>query len=135
MDLPALATCSFTGYTRDMGTPVRIALGAPRFIKLPNPAYYPDGRSKWLYVSELAPGREYLKAGPGEFVRHYTEHLHRNAAQILAKLRAIPSPENKLVLLCFEKHIARSSDCHRRVFAEWAAEHWGIEVPELGGGR
>jgi hypothetical protein len=132
--LPRLVTCSYTGYRRDMGTAVRISLGAPRWISLPNPAY--SRYSRWPYLAELAPTREYLKSPYDVYKPQYLAQLDRLSADIDRKLGWIEAEHGALVLLCFEKRPDNITEwCHRRLFAEWYQERTGIIVPEVGAGR
>jgi len=77
-EVPRLVTASFTGYRRDMGTPVRISRGAPRFIHLPDPRYTMN--EHWPFVSELAPGYSYMKTAAPTYARYYLKQLEENAA-------------------------------------------------------
>ena len=124
-DIPQLATCSWAAYEPDMGTAVRISLGAPRGRK-------PPGRRQWIYVAELAPRRSYFHAADAEFDRQYLAQLDRFADLIAQKLSWLKDQEDEpLVLLCFERKIRGPQDCHRRLFADWWSELTGQEVPEL----
>jgi Protein of unknown function, DUF488 len=130
-DLPRLATCSYRDYRRDMGTAVRITLGVPRWISLPDPRY--SKYAKWPYLKELAPDRAWFDAPGDEFDRHYLAKLERYAADIERKLTWIEPEHGRLCVLCFERNVKGPHDCHRRIFAEWGQERWGVEIPELGG--
>jgi hypothetical protein len=87
---PQLVTCSWSAYRREMGAYVRISLGVPR-VKLPDPRY--TERRHYVYVSELAPRREYFHAPADEFARRYVDQLRLYADDIDRKLAAIP-PEH-----------------------------------------
>ena len=131
--IPQLATCSYGEYRRDMGTAVRITLGVPRWISLPDPRY--SRYAKWPYIAELAPRRDYFKAPEAVFDAKYLGQLERLAADIERKLTWIEPEHGRLVLLCFERNVQGPHDCHRRLFADWWTARTGEDVPELGGRR
>jgi hypothetical protein len=131
--IPQIKTCSYTGYRRDFGTAIRITLGIPRFIHLPDPRY--SAYSRWPYIEELAPRREYFSAPEAEFDARYLDQLSRSAADIFRKLSWFAAEgmaeHGSIVLLCFEKRINGPHDCHRRLAANWLSERLGIEIPEM----
>lgn len=124
---PRLVTCSWSAYRREFGTAVRISLGVPR-LKLPDPRY--TERQHYVYVSELAPRREYFHAPADEFDRLYVDQLRRYAEDIDRKLAAIPPEHGAICLLCWERKIT-GPECHRRLASRWLAKRYGVEVPEL----
>ena len=127
MDRPQLVTCSWNAYERTMGTAVRISLGVPR-VKLPDPRY--TERQHYVYVSELAPRRDYFHAPAHEFDRLYVDQLRRYGEDIDRKLAAIPPEHGAICLLCWERKIT-GPECHRRLAARWLAERYDVEVPEF----
>lgn len=132
--LPKLATCSYTAFRRDMGSPVRASLGAPRYIRLPDPRY--GSFTVWPYLSEITPKGHYLKAPKEEYRAYYFAQLDEYEPAIREKLTWFRTPPGgTLVILCYEKKPVTdpvNDWCHRRFFAEWAERKWGTEVPELG---
>ena len=128
-DLPGLATCSYAAYQRPMGAIVRITLGVPRGVKLPDPRY--GDFTRWPSITELAPKRDYFYAEDAEFDRRLLGQLDEAADVIDVKLRTIHPGASRLVLCCFERRVASSADCHRRNVAAWLERQYGREVPEL----
>lgn len=126
MDLPAIATCSWTAYRREYGTAVRISLGVPR-IKLPDPRY--TDRAHYIYVAELAPRRAYWDAP--DFDERYLAQVAQFADAIDAKLSAIEPENGALCLLCWEKQVIGPEQCHRRLAAAFLSERYGVEIPEM----
>jgi hypothetical protein len=138
-DVPALATCSYRRYRRDMGTAVRITRGVLRGVSLPDPAY--TDRPHWPAVRALFPGDAYFHKGltGAEFRDRYVADLNDRAREIedglmAAAVRLDPAPAaQRLVLLCFEVDVTTDPlVCHRRMFASWWAQRTGRDVPELG---
>jgi hypothetical protein len=124
---PQLVTCSWSAYRREMGAYVRISLGVPR-VKLPDPRY--TERRHYVYVSELAPRREYFHAPADEFARRYVDQLRLYADDIDRKLAAIPPEHGAICLLCWERRIT-GPECHRRLAARFLADRYGVEVAEM----
>ena len=112
-----------------MGLLVRITLGPPRFIHLPDEQW--SSYNQLPYLAELAPRADYFRADDAEFDRRYVAQLGEHADQIAAKLAELPAENDAIVLACFEQRVASGADCHRRVFAEWARERWGVEIEEM----
>jgi Protein of unknown function, DUF488 len=118
----SLATSSYHAYRPEMGQPVRISLGVPRF-KLswelpPNPLW------------ELTPRGRYFHAEPAEFAREYRAQLDRYGTARLHEIFTALATGDRLLLLCFERS---GADCHRRLFSQWWLEHTGEIIPEVGG--
>jgi len=133
---PPLATCSYFEYKRAMGSAVRITLGAPRGISLPDPRW--TELSRWPSATILAPGRDYFRKGlpSDQFRDRYLADLEQRGVEAIAvALRAVPDDgSGQLVLLCFENAAEIAVDpwrCHRRIFAEWWETKTGQRVPEL----
>jgi hypothetical protein len=129
LTLPKLVTCSYRAYRRPMGLLVRITLYPPRFVPTPDPRW--SDYDRLPYLVELAPKRSYFYAEPAEFDRKYVDQLNEHADQIAAKLAALPAEAEALCLSCFEQRVASGADCHRRIFAVWARERWGVEIEEM----
>jgi hypothetical protein len=128
-DLPALVTCSYAAFRREMGSIVRITLGVPRGVRLPDARY--GEFTRWPSISELAPQRAYFHAEPDEFDRRYLEQVTAAADTIDVKLRTIEPGAARLVLACFERRVTGPADCHRRLASRWLAERYDVEIPEL----
>lgn len=104
--------------------PVRISLGAPKFI---------DGADIWPFVRELSPagvfGRDLDR---DEFEIAYSARLNRISAEaVAARLAEIADdyPGQVLALLCF-CDLSRGF-CHRRMAADWLRDRLGWDVPEI----
>jgi hypothetical protein len=115
-----LYTCSFADYRREMGKPVRISLGRPK---------YKTQVDVDVNVWELTPHPSYFRASPEEFDRRYTAQLDRVGVVELWKQLRVLDDGRPLVLLCFERN---GDDCHRRRFADWWLEQTGEIVSEIG---
>jgi hypothetical protein len=135
-DAPPLATCSYSGFDRKMGTAVSITRHAPRWIKLPDPRW--TDQPHWPSVRILTPGAEYFHRGlpADEFAKCYLADLNlRGPERVAEALRAVPCDDTgQLVLLCFESAAEIAANpwaCHRRIFAAWWTGLTGRDVPEL----
>lgn len=126
---PQIVTSSYKAYRREFGTAVRITLGVPRWIRLPDARY--TERDRWPYVAELAPRRDYFRAEAAEFDRRLLDQMHRLADDIDAKLSAIPPENGAICLLCFEGQVTGPESCHRRLVAGFLAERYGMAIPEM----
>jgi hypothetical protein len=129
MDLQVV-TCSYSEYRPDMGQPVRISLGAPRWWKEPIPS--------WSALWSLTPRRDYLYASDEVYIEKYTAQLERHGVpEIVGDFERIAERAQKdtLVLMCFEK-LAKPDGgwCHRTLFAVWWLQKTGELLQELGGG-
>lgn len=121
-----LATCSFKRFTEDMGLPVRISLGYPRWsLKYELKAA----------MRELMPRREYLRVdSDAEFNERYTAQLDWYGTKALAqKMDGLRDgwKADRLVLMCFEEDRV---DCHRGTFADWWRDKTDVQIPEFGDG-
>lgn len=134
-DKPLLvATCSWTGFQRRMGIPVRISRSAPRWITLPN-TRYTDFRH-WPYIVELTPGKAYFnERDDAIWEEKYLAQLNENAVVIRQKITWVNDAGGTAVLCCFEKKLATPQTCHRTMAARWLKTRFGCDVPELGHGR
>jgi len=124
-----IVTCSYRAYRREFGTAVRITLGVPRWIRLPNPAY--TERESWLSVPQLAPRRDYFRAADDVFNTRYLDQLERLADEVDQALDAIPPEHGAICLCCFEQQVTGPGMCHRRLASAWLAERYCIEIPEM----
>lgn len=116
----AVADFDLTGL-RPGFTPVRISLGAPRFL--------PDSRA-WPAIDELMPRGLLGIEDEGEFATAYRSRLDRiGSARIESRFRSIISdyPDQPLALLCFEDVSVPRNYCHRTLFADW----WSRETGEF----
>lgn len=119
-----LATCSYTAFTEDMGTPVRTSVDAPWW-----PLKYDlEHKCPLVYPGELR-----RIGDPDEFTPLYRAVLDEHAGEIAEELAAIAGTTGKRpVLLCFENLWKGDGTwCHRRTLAEWLEERTGLVVPEL----
>lgn len=94
--MTGLATCSYREYRHDMGVPVRISLGRPRWWTTPIP--------ESAFVSQITPRGWYLRSPECDYLAAYTEQLTRYGVdRIEARFSAISVEFGEpLVLLCFE---------------------------------
>ncbi|KPI15704.1 hypothetical protein OK074_2149 [Actinobacteria bacterium OK074] len=121
-----LFTYRYQGFEPSMGVPVRITLGAPRWV-LP---YVLEHQ-----VREAAPSREYFGVARPTYEAAYLAQLDRCGVEFFAsRFREIAAAgrDLRLVLLCFEDLSEPGQWCHRRMFAEWWQEETGARVRELG---
>lgn len=126
-----LATCAFPQFSPDMGIPVRITVGNPRFklgyelrhkIKEAAPdAYTLKWDDKPRFRLHLI--RKFNKTGVDEFRRMFAD---------IAAAEDTTLDETTVVLLCFEDLGKPGLWCHRTMFAEWWTGETGELVPELG---
>lgn len=128
-ELPDIVTCSYAAYRRPMGAIVRITLGVPRGVRLPDPRF--GEFTRWPSIPELAPKRDYFHADDAEFNRRLLHQLDCEAETIDVKLRTIHPGATRLVLCCFERRVTGPADCHRRVAAAWLEQRYGIEIVEI----
>jgi hypothetical protein len=118
-----LVTGRYQSWRPSDGVPVRTTVGQPRFWR--GPALV-DGRV-------LAPfGLLDPHLLVDESQRLYRQRLDIRADRIVATLARIATqhPGEPLVLLCFER--VPGEECHRRWFAEWFEDRFGVVVPEVG---
>jgi hypothetical protein len=127
MARPKVVTCSWQAYRREYGTAVRISLGVPRWVRLPNPAW--SDHAHWPYVAELAPRRAYWDAP--DFDEQYLAQVARCAGDIDRKLAAIPAEHGALVLLCWERQVTGPEQCHRRIAAGFLTDRYDVEIEEM----
>lgn len=128
-----IATCSYSGFSRDMGTPVRISRSAPRWVKLPSERF--GGFTTWPSVPGLMPDKSYADAADEEFARRYTAQLDEHGEGIELELTALHGLYGPLVLCCFERELVTPFTCHRTMAARWLETRLGIQVSELGAGK
>ena len=123
-----LATCSFREFRPEMGQPIRITRGHPRW-RLP---YRLAGT-----VPELAPDAiEWaMKDDPAGFAARYQARMDYLTPEWIANTLRFQFPDGRLVLLCFEQVwgqlLPPAEVCHRRAFAEWWESKTDDQVPEL----
>lgn len=114
----AVADFDLTGL-RPGFTPVRISLGAPRFL--------PDSAA-WPYIEELAPKGLLGIEDEGDFRSAYVARLNRiGVDRIEARFQSIihDYPDQPLALLCFEDVTVEW--CHRSIFSAW----WQTQTGEV----
>lgn len=127
------ARAAFDAEPDRLWVPVRTSLGAPKFSL---------GYDIAEYCDLIAPHNAFrAKADYPRFKRMYLRQLddigHAAIAGRFATYAAEHGVHAHLVLLCFEDlspahlHDHPETWCHRRIFAEWFAEHAGVTLPEL----
>lgn len=105
--------------------PVGTTRGNPRF-KLP---FSLAGR----FLKVLAPDRDVFNLAGEDFIAAYRAQLDRTGVDAIGEaLEAMAAKEGtgRLALLCFED-VHAGQLCHRRVLADWLAEHGWDAIPEL----
>jgi hypothetical protein len=119
-----LMTSRYQTWRPGDGVPVRTTVGAPKFW---NHGPMPEANSVKPFGVF---GRSDLS--DDEACRTYWQRLDWKKARLISELTEIAQQHEgkKLVLLCFEDVYA-GEICHRRWFADWFEERFGIEVPEL----
>lgn len=118
-----LATCSYAEYRPDMGVPVRISLGRPKFMSIPSNAVCPELQPRGWYFH--ASDDDFLAAYDAQLSRYGTERLQDRFDAIAAEFG------QPLVLLCFES-LASGEWCHRTHFRQFWLRQTGQDIPELG---
>jgi hypothetical protein len=120
-----LATCSYKAFRPEMGVPVRSSCGANRYFRWPiengsATAPWSIFRHEDRYPTEAVQRDRYLR------------QLDETADKIRAQLGEIQAkyPGQTLVLLCYED-VHAGKACHRRWFADWIAERFQVEIPEI----
>lgn len=120
-------TCDFSHFKPEMGVPIRISNGFPRY----NLSYDLPWKAPLLY-----PNWSLVKAGlpHDDFTRIYGEGLDAVGVDAIAEeLNAIlaKAGDDRAVVMCFE-NLAKGKTCHRRSFAKWWEAQTGDPVRELG---
>jgi hypothetical protein len=120
-----IRTCSYAAWRPEMGQPVRITLGLPRWP-------HPPGRERWPFLAEAAPAGWYFRSAPEKFARCYVAQLDRLAGDIETKLGWLAEryPGQALFACCFERRVSEG-DCHRLLLSRWLHDRLGLDVPEL----
>lgn len=121
-----LFTSRYQFFRPEFGVPIGITVGRPRFV-----------RYAFERVSALAP-HELFKPPYKDIDdvvverRVYRERLVTHEGLILEQLAEVAAryPGQIGVLLCFEDVLAGQA-CHRRWAAEWFAERFGWDIPEM----
>lgn len=118
-----LATSRYQWWRPTHGVPIRATVGYPRFWRRTNP--------RLISVPQLAP-HGLMDLGGNAFRAAYRQRLDDQAEEVIRVLADIvrQHPGEQLCIMCFEDVFA-GEQCHRRDFADWAAERFGLEVPEL----
>lgn len=125
-----LATCSYTEFRPDMGTPIRFTVGYPRFLKLD---YKIAG---WARL--ISPTKDMLSLPKDAYTLAYRRILAGAGVDAIRRqLADLTDGTDVAVLLCFERLNERAKNggenwCHRTMFAAWWQERTGEEVLELG---
>jgi len=120
-----LATCSYTEFRPHMGVPVRFTAGPPRWPL----SYQLAGHAKLI-----TPRREMLSLPIDAYTLAYRRMLHMATVDRIAAelVRICGTPDEPIVLLCFERLNEPGKWCHRTIFAAWWLDKTGHIVAELG---
>jgi hypothetical protein len=129
-DLAVLRACGivttrYHSWKPTDGVPVRSTVGEPKFWRGPQLV---DGRV-------LAPFGLLDPTMPDdEARRRYVARLDGNADRIVGTLAEVARSHGgrQLCVLCFE-NVHAGEVCHRRWFARWFEDCYGVPVPELPG--
>jgi hypothetical protein len=119
-----IVTSRYQSWQPGHGVPIQVTIGTPKFW---------GGRRQLVDLRIAAPwGLMDPELPTDECRRLYVQRLDDRADRIVGGLAAIArqNPGERLVLLCFED-VEAGQVCHRRWFAEWFEDRYGIEVPEL----
>lgn len=121
-----LFTLNYARFKPEMGVPVRISNGYPRFVKY----------DITYAIKELYPAWALVKAGlpHEEFTRQYQEALDAVGVEtIQQRFDEIyqSAGDDRLVLMCYEA-LDKGKTCHRRSFGRWWEDRTGEVVRELG---
>jgi hypothetical protein len=103
--------------------PIRSTVGYPQFWR----------HGPLWHVTGITPYGVFGKVLDDDTARAaYRNRLDDHAEVILASLAEVARrhPGQPVVVLCFED-VHTGQDCHRRWFAEWFEERYGIAVAEL----
>ena len=122
----SLATCSYSQFTPDMGVPVQISNGRPKWAL----KYTLTEKDTQLYPAWSLVKNKSLSVA--DFRTAYWAGLDTIGLEVIANgLQTIADryEGHQLVLMCFEKRV---EDCHRGDFAIWWLHNTGEAVPELG---
>jgi hypothetical protein len=117
-DLPRLLTASYWTYRPALGVPVRISLGRPQHMAVPDS------------IPALMPFGIFRRYEGAEFDRRYRDRLDGIGVERIAATfhdLGLAYAGTPLVLLCFEPP---GRPCHRRMFADWWHRRTGVWVPE-----
>jgi len=120
-----LRTCSYAEYRPEMGVPLRISLGRPKWWTTPIP--------ESAFVPEITPKGWYLRSPERAYLAAYDAQLARYGPELIqARFDTIAAEHGEpLVLLCFE-NLASGAWCHRSLFSAYWRQQTGQEIPELG---
>ena len=117
-----LVTSRYQNWRPGDGLAIRTTVGAPRFWR----------HGPMPHIKEITPYGVFGHGLDPDTARlAYRERLEDHAETIVPALAALSRvhPGEALCLLCFE-NVHAGEACHRRWFAEWFEERYGIVVPE-----
>jgi len=120
-----LATSRYADFCEEMGVPVRISVGAPRF---------PLGYDLEEHIPELYPTWAMLKMEPEQYDALFFAKLEKVGVERLRSISTAIAERHggrRLVLLCYEDVLGKGQSCHRRGFAKWWLEKTGVEIREI----
>lgn len=124
--IPKMATCSFREWHPSMG--VRVGTTVGRNKRHPGIDELEAFKPRILFKAP------YRTAPPDQMRIAYRAALNSTRDVIDASLRGLAEahPGETLVFLCYEVLSQAGAYCHRTWLAEWLAETYQVEVPELG---
>jgi hypothetical protein len=118
-----LVTGRYQAWRPDSGVPIRSTVGYPKFWR----------HGAMPHAKEITPYGVFGKGLDPDTARTaYRKRLDHHAETIVASLADLARrhPGKALCILCFE-NVHAGEACHRRWFAEWMEERYGIAVAEL----
>jgi hypothetical protein len=119
-----LMTGRYQTWRPEFGVPIRSTVGEYKGWRH-GPIEFARPLAPWGLLSR--------SISDSEAERRYLDRLDKQADTVVAELAAIARrhPGQALVVLCFE-NVNAGQVCHRRWFARWFQQQFGIEVAELG---
>lgn len=120
-----LVTARYQDFKPDLGIPVRSSVGAPRFWRFGPLAHSRATTPYGVFRNDD------LRTLQAQHIAYHArlDELGDEVVTELADIARDHPGEGPLVLLCYE-NVHAGGDCHRRWFAEWFEDHYGIVVPE-----
>jgi hypothetical protein len=119
-----LVTGRYQTWKPGEGVPIRSTVGYPRFWR----------HGPLVHARDITPygvfGRDDLDGAAAQAA--YVTRLDDLGDTVVFNLAAIARdhPGEQLVVLCFE-NVPAGESCHRRWFAGWMEDRYGLVVPEL----
>jgi hypothetical protein len=121
-----IVTTRYQDFSPDLGIPVRISIGAPRFWR-----FGPLVHSKAITPYDIFRNDELPTVQAQRIAYHARlDELAEEAVGDLAEVARAHPGDGPLVLLC-DENVRDGGVCHRRWFAEWIADRYDIAAPEV----